>query len=69
MVTIYIKESVNRVLATNDKQYNSRAYGGGVSGVSGNPFDSKTISKITCLNKYTIINMLASYAYLSANTI
>ena len=41
----------------------------GVSGVSGNPFDSKTISKITCLNKYTIINILASYAYLSVNTI
>ena len=41
----------------------------GVSKVSGNPFDSKTISKITCLNKYMIINILASYAYLSANTI
>ena len=39
-----------------------RAYGGGVSGVSGNPFDSKAISKITYLNKYTIINILASYA-------
>ena len=39
----------------------------GVSRVSGNPFDSKTISKITY--KYTIINTLASYAYLSANII
>ena len=45
-----------------------RAYGGGVSGVSGNPLDSKAISKITYLNKYTII-ILASYAYLSTNTI
>ena len=33
------------------------------------PFDSKTISKITYLNKYTIIDKLASYAYLSADTI
>ena len=33
------------------------------------PFDSKTISRITCLNKYTIINILASYANLSTNTI
>ena len=41
----------------------------GVSGVSGTCFDSKTISKITYLNKYAIINTLASYAYLSVNTI
>ena len=33
------------------------------------PFDSKTISKITYLNKYTIIIILARYVYLSANTI
>ena len=42
---------------------------GGFLGFQETPFDSKTISKITCLNKYTIINILASYAYLSANTI
>ena len=47
----------------------SRAYGGEVSGVSGNPFDSKTISKITYLNNYTIIDILASYSYLGAYTI
>ena len=45
-----------------------RAYGGGL-GFQETPFDSKTISKITYLNKYTIIDILASYAYLSANTI
>ena len=33
------------------------------------PFDSKAISTITSLSKYMIINILASYAYLSANTI
>ena len=33
------------------------------------PFDSKIMSKITYLNKYTIINILASYGYLSVNTI
>ena len=48
---------------------NSRAYGGGFLRFQETPFDSKTISKITCLNKYTIINLLASYAYLIANTI
>ena len=32
------------------------------------PFESKTISKIT-LNKYTITDILARYAYLSADTI
>ena len=42
---------------------------GGFLGFQETPFDSKTISKITCLNKYTIINLLASHAYLSANTI
>ena len=40
----------------------TRAYGGGFQET---PFDSKTISKITCLNKYRIINILASYAYRS----
>ena len=43
--------------------------GGGFLGFQETPFDSKTISKITYLNKYTIINILASYVYLSANTI
>ena len=43
--------------------------GGGFLGFQETPFDSKIISKITYLNKYTIINILASYAYLSANTI
>ena len=48
----------------------SRAYGGGgFLGFQETPFDSITISKITCLNKYTSINLLASYAYLIANTI
>ena len=42
---------------------------GGFLGFQETPFNSKTISKITCLNKYTIINMLASYAQLSANTL
>ena len=42
---------------------------GGFLGFQETPFDSKAISKITCLNRYTIINILASYAYLSANTI
>ena len=42
---------------------------GGFLGFQETPFDSKTISKITYLNKYTIINILASYVYLSANTI
>ena len=37
---------------------------GGFLGFQETPFDSKTISKITCL-----INILASYAYLSVNTI
>ena len=37
---------------------------GGLLGFQEIPFDSKTISKITCL-----INILASYAYLSVNTI
>ena len=40
----------------------SRAYGGGVLGFQETPFDSKTISKITYLNKCTIINILTSYA-------
>ena len=42
---------------------------GGFLGFQETPFDCKTISKITYLNKYTIINILASYVYLSANTI
>ena len=42
---------------------------GGFLGFQETPFDSKAISKITYLNKYTIINILASYGYLSANTI
>ena len=42
---------------------------GGFLGFQETPFDSKTISKITYLNKCTIIDILASYAYLSANTI
>ena len=33
------------------------------------PLLTEKNSKLTCLNKYTIINILASYAYLSANTI
>ena len=41
---------------------------GGFLGFQETPFDSKTISKITYLNKYTIIDILASYAHLSANT-
>ena len=49
--------------------FHARAYGGGFLEFQETPFDSKTISKITYLNKYTIINTLASYAYLSANTI
>ena len=47
----------------------SRAYGGGFLGFQETPFDSKTICEVTCLNKYTIINILSSYAYLSAYTI
>ena len=47
----------------------ARAYGGGFLGFQETPFDSKTISNITYLNKYTIINILARYAYLSVNTI
>ena len=43
--------------------YCPRAYGGGFMGFQETPFDSKTISKTTCLNKHTIINILASYAY------
>ena len=46
----------------------SKAYGGGFLGFQETPFDSKAISNITCLNKYTIINILAGYGYLSANT-
>ena len=42
---------------------------GGFLGFQETPFDSKTISKITCLNQYMFTNILASYAYLSANTI
>ena len=42
---------------------------GGFLGFQETPFDSKTIPKISYLNKYTIINILASHAYLSANTI
>ena len=42
---------------------------GGFLGFQETPFDTKTISKITCFNKYTIINILAIYVYLSANTI
>ena len=42
---------------------------GGFLGFQETPFDNKTISKITYLNKYTIIDILASYAYLSADTI
>ena len=42
---------------------------GGFLGFQETPFDNKTICKITYLNKYTIINILASYAYLSPNTI
>ena len=42
---------------------------GGFLGFQETPFDSKAISKITYLNKYTIINILASYTFLSANTI
>ena len=42
---------------------------GGFLGFQETPFHSKTISKITYLNKHTIINILATYAYLSANTI
>ena len=41
----------------------TRAYGGGVLGFQETPFDSRPISKITCCNKYMIINILASYAY------
>ena len=52
-----------------DSNYDPRAYGGGFLGFQETPFDSKTISKIICLNNYRIINILASYAYLSANTI
>ena len=37
----------------------AKAYGGGVLGFQETLFDSKTISKITCLNKYTSINILA----------
>ena len=44
-------------------------YGGFFLGFQETPFDRKTISKITYLNKYTIIDILASYAYLSADTI
>ena len=46
-----------------------RMEGGGFLGFPETPFDSKTISKITCHNKYTIINIAVRYAYLSANTI
>ena len=42
---------------------------GGFLGFQEAPFDSKTISKITYLNKYMIIDILASYAYLSADAI
>ena len=40
----------------------ARAYGGGGPGIPGNPLDRKTIaaSKITYLNKYTIINIATS---------
>ena len=38
--------------------------GEGLLGFQESPLDSKTISKITCLNKYRIINILASYVYL-----
>ena len=42
---------------------------GGFLGFQETPFDSKAISKITYLSKYMINNILASHAYLSANTI
>ena len=42
---------------------------GGFLGFQETSFDSKTISKITCLNQYVVIILLASYAYLNANTI
>ena len=42
---------------------------GGFRGFQETPFDSKIIFIITYLNKYTIIDILASYAYLSADTI
>ena len=57
------------MLASDVMHMLARVCEGGFLGFQKIPFDSKTISKITYLNKYMIINILASYAYLSANTI
>ena len=58
---IYQKNWVAFVQSIGNFHYQGRMEGGFL-GFQETPFDSKTISKINYLNKYTIIDILASYA-------